>query len=84
MNAQSVLSSISSNRALWLAQYHAEVRKRDEISNLEGAKEMGRAKGLAEGLSKGRAEGEKNILTKLAEFSKQGLSLEEIMRLLSQ
>ena len=26
MNAQSVLSSISSDRGLWLAQYHAEVK----------------------------------------------------------
>lgn len=30
MNAQSVLSSISSDRGLWLAQYHAEVRERAE------------------------------------------------------
>lgn len=42
MNAQSVLSSISSDRGLWLAQYHAEVRERDRISNLE----EGRAEGI--------------------------------------
>lgn len=40
MNAQSVLSSISSDRGLWLAQYHAEVRERDRISNMEEAKAL--------------------------------------------
>lgn len=68
MNAQTVLSSISSDKDLWLAQYHAEVRERDKISNLEAA----------------RKEGEQNIISKLLDFSKQGLSLDEVLKKLGQ
>ena len=72
MNAQSVLSSISSDRGLWLAQYHAEVRERDRISNLEEAKEEGRAEGNAEGIKK------------LAALFQSGLSLDDALRKLGR
>ena len=48
MNAQKVLSSISSDRALLLAQYHAEVRERDMLSNIEGSFKQGVSKGIEE------------------------------------
>ena len=88
MNAQSVLSSISSDRGLWLAQYHAEVRERDRISNLEEAKELakeeGRAEGRAEGREEGRAEGTAEGIKKLAALIQSGLSLDDALRKLGQ
>ncbi|MCR5125653.1 MAG: hypothetical protein K6B43_10755 [Treponema sp.] len=72
MNAQSVLSSISSDRGLWLAQYHAEVRERDRISNMEEAKAEARAEGNAEGIKK------------LAALIQSGLSLDDALRQLGQ
>jgi predicted transposase/invertase (TIGR01784 family) len=92
MNAQSVLSSISSDRGLWLAQYHAEVRERDRISNLEEAKELakeegraeGREEGRAEGREEGRAEGNAEGIKKLAALIQSGLSLDDALRKLGQ
>ena len=72
MNAQSVLPSISSDRGLWLAQYHAEVRERDRISNLEEAKELAKEEGRAEGIKK------------LAALIQSGLSLDDALRKLGQ
>jgi len=76
MNAQSVLSSISSDRGLWLAQYHAEVRERDRISNLEEAKELAKEEGRAEGNAEG--------IKKLAALIQSGLSLYDALRKLGQ
>lgn len=76
MNAQSVLSSISSDRGLWLAQYHAEVRERDRISNLEEAKELAKEEGRAEGNAEG--------IKKLAALIQSGLSLDDALRKLGQ
>ena len=84
MNAQSVLSSISSDRGLWLAQYHAEVRERDRISNLEEAKELAKEEGRAEGRVEGRAEGNAEGIKKLAALIQSGLSLDDALRKLGQ
>ncbi len=84
MNAQSVLSSISSDRGLWLAQYHAEVRERDRISNLEEAKELAKEEGRAEGREEGRAEGNAEGIKKLAALIQSGLSLDDALRKLGQ
>ncbi|WP_406032802.1 hypothetical protein [Treponema saccharophilum] len=84
MNAQSVLSSISSDRGLWLAQYHAEVRERDRISNLEEAKELAKEEGRAEGREEGRAEGNAEGIKKLAALFQSGLSLDDALRKLGR
>ena len=76
MNAQCVWSSISSDRGLWLAQYHAEVRERDRISNLEEAKELAKEEGRAEGRAEGNAEG----IKKLAALIQSGLSLDDALK----
>lgn len=76
MNAQSVLSSISSDRGLWLAQYHAEVRERDRISNMEEAKELAKEEGRAEGNAEG--------IKKLAALIQSGFSLDDALRKLGQ
>jgi len=76
MNAQTVLSSISENRALWLSQYHAEVRERDMISNLETAEKRGEERGEEKGFKKG--------INDLANLLRSGLSLEEALEKLSQ
>jgi predicted transposase/invertase (TIGR01784 family) len=100
MNAQNVLSSISSDMGLWLAQYHAEVRERDRLSNLEETKEQareeGRAEGREEGREEGRAEGREEGraegkiegmaegIKNLAALLKSGISLDEAMKKLGQ
>ncbi len=84
MNAQSVLSSISSDRGLWLAQYHAEVRERDRISNMEEAKALAKEEGRAEGREEGRAEGNAEGIKKLAALIQSGLSLDDALRKLGQ
>jgi len=67
MNAQKVLSSISSDRALLLAQYHAEVRERDVLSNIEGSFKQG----VKQGVSKG--------IEELKTFLALGIPVEEAM-----
>ncbi|MBR1616469.1 MAG: Rpn family recombination-promoting nuclease/putative transposase [Treponema sp.] len=67
MNAQKVLSSISSDRALLLAQYHAEVRERDMLSNIEGSFKQG----VKQGVSKG--------IEELKTFLALGIPVEEAM-----
>ncbi|MCR5125513.1 MAG: PD-(D/E)XK nuclease family transposase [Treponema sp.] len=91
MNAQNVLSSISSDRALWLQQYHAEIRERDRLSDLAGAREKAIKEGLAEGMEKGLAEGRATGLaegkaTGLAEGRAEGraAAVEELKKLLGE
>lgn len=74
MEAQNVLSSISSDRALWLSQYHAEIRERDRISNLKGMKRIGLERGMKKGLKKGMKRGlEQGLQQGIAQGHEQGL-----------
>ena len=70
MNAHQLLSTISANRDLWLAQYHQELHERDRISGLYAARkegvEEGRKAGLEEGRKAGLEEGKKESSEKTA------------------
>lgn len=87
MDAQNVLSSISSDRGLWLQQYHAEIRERDRLSDIAGAKEEaireglaeGHAKGLAEGRAEGLAEGRAAAVEELKELLSAGVPIDEAL-----
>ena len=63
MNAKKVLSSISENQDLWVAQYRQEIMERDYNSGLSAAEnrglERGRKEGMSKGLTVGEARGEK-------------------------
>ena len=79
MQAQKSLSSISSSRELWLAQYRQEIFERDRISSMEAAQkeglEMGYEKGMERGIEKGI---EKNKIETALSALKLGLSIEQI------
>ena len=86
MQAQKSLSSISSNRELWFAQYRQEIAEIDRISALnamhrEGL-ELGRAEGRAEGLKLGIAEGRNEAKIELIKNAlKLGLSLQQVAQI---
>ena len=73
MNAQKSLSSISTNRDLWIAQYHQELHERDRISGLNAARREGLRTAAKNALSMGLS---------LAQAAKiTGLSEDEIRKL---
>ena len=53
MNAKKVLSSISENQDLWVAQYRQEILERDYNSGMSAAENRGIKKGIAVGEARG-------------------------------
>lgn len=67
MEARKSLANISADRDLWIAQYRAEMREWDRISDLDGM----RRKGLQQGIQQQKAEDEKQINQLSAEIKTQ-------------
>lgn len=78
MQAQKSLSSISSSRELWLAQYRQEIFERDRISSMEAAQKEGLEMGYEKGMEKGI---EKNKIETALSALKLGLSIEQISKI---
>ena len=57
MQAQKTLSSISTNRDLWLEEYRYEVFERDRQSSIEAGEERGFKIGLQQGIQQGMQQG---------------------------
>ena len=78
MNAQKSLSSISTNRDMWMAQYRREIRERDLISGLSAARRKGVKEGIKQGIEQGIEQGVKQKQIALAKkFMSMGHTAEE-------
>ena len=86
MQAQKSLSSISSDRGLWIAQYRQEIYERDRFSDREGlrkeAREEGLAEGRAEGIKQGKELGKTETEIKFIKNAlEMGFSVSQIIKL---
>ena len=86
LQAQKSLSSISSNRDLWIAQYRQDIYEADRISGLYAAEKRGEERGRNEGeAAKARSTARKllamGVLTREQIAKATGLSVEEIQKL---
>lgn len=61
MEARKSLSNISADCDLWIAQYRAEMREWDRISDLDGMRRKGLQQGLQQGIQQQKAKDEKQI-----------------------
>ena len=74
MNAKKVLSSISENQDLWVAQYRQEIKERDYNSGMSAAENRGLAKGMSKGLKEGVIKGKIALAKK---YMKMGHTAQE-------
>ncbi len=82
MQAQKSLSSISSDRDLWIAQYRQEIYERDRFSDREGLRKEAREEGLAEGIKQGKELGKTETEIKFIKNAlEMGFSVSQIIKL---
>ena len=62
MNAKQSLSSISTDRDLWVEQFHQEIHDRDYRSGIAAAEDRGIAIGVEQGRSEAKLEAARNML----------------------
>ena len=78
MQAQKSLSSISTDRDLWIAQYRQEMAERDHFSSLAAVRREGHKEGHKEGHREGLQDGIKAGRLALArKFMSMGHTAEE-------